>query len=87
MNYWKQFKPKACSVHLKATSKEAALAEVVENMVLAEVLSRDLAGEAEEGEPEGRGDHAVGEVFGKRFYRGAGDAALVETVGVAPDDF
>jgi mannitol/fructose-specific phosphotransferase system IIA component (Ntr-type) len=47
MNHWKQFKPKACSVHLKASSKEEALAEVVENMVLAEVLSRDLAKEAE----------------------------------------
>jgi mannitol/fructose-specific phosphotransferase system IIA component (Ntr-type) len=47
MNHWKQFKPKACSVHLKAKSKEEALAEVVENMVLAEVLPRALAGEAE----------------------------------------
>jgi mannitol/fructose-specific phosphotransferase system IIA component (Ntr-type) len=48
MNHWKLFKPKACSVHLKADSKEAALAEVVENMVQAEVLSRELAGEAEQ---------------------------------------
>jgi len=47
MNYWKQFKPKACSIHLKAGSKEEALVEVVENMVLAEVLPRQLAGEAE----------------------------------------
>jgi mannitol/fructose-specific phosphotransferase system IIA component (Ntr-type) len=47
MNHWKQFKPKACSVHLRASSKEEALAEVVENMVLAEVLSRELAAEAQ----------------------------------------
>jgi PTS system fructose-specific IIC component len=47
MNHWKQFKPKACSVHLKATSKEGALAEVVRNMVEAEVLPRALAEDAE----------------------------------------
>ena len=46
MNHWKQFKPKACSVHLRATTKEQALAEVVENMVQAEVLLRTLASEA-----------------------------------------
>ena len=49
-------------------------------------LVGDEAGETEEGEPEGGGDDAVGEVLGQRFDRGAGDAALVETVGVAPDD-
>jgi PTS system fructose-specific IIC component len=47
MNHWKQFKPKACSVHLKACSKEEALAEVVKNLVEAEVLRGDLAADAE----------------------------------------
>lgn len=47
MNHWKQFKPKSCSVHLKATSKEEALAEVVRNMVEAEVLPTALAQDAE----------------------------------------
>jgi mannitol/fructose-specific phosphotransferase system IIA component (Ntr-type) len=47
MNYWKQFKPKACSVHLKARSKEEALAEVVANLVEAEVLPMELAEEAQ----------------------------------------
>jgi PTS system fructose-specific IIC component len=47
MNHWKQFKPKACSVHLKAASKEEALAEVVRNMVEADVLPSALAEDAE----------------------------------------
>ena len=47
MNHWKQFKPKACSVHLRARSKEEALAEVVRNLVEAEVLPRSLAADAE----------------------------------------
>ena len=47
MNYWKQFKPKACSVHLKARSKEEALSEVVRNFVEAEVLPEALAADAE----------------------------------------
>ena len=47
MNHWKQFKPKACSVHLKADSKEEALLEVVRNMVEAEVLPRALAEDAQ----------------------------------------
>jgi mannitol/fructose-specific phosphotransferase system IIA component (Ntr-type) len=33
MSWWKQFKPKSCSVKLKAETKEAALAEIVANMV------------------------------------------------------
>jgi PTS system fructose-specific IIC component len=47
MNHWKAFKHKACSVHLKATSKEEALVEVVENLVHADVLPRALAADAE----------------------------------------
>ncbi len=31
--FWKQFKPKSCSVNLSATTKEEALAEVIENLV------------------------------------------------------
>lgn len=38
MNWWKQFKPKSCSIGLKASSKEAALGEIVENMVKAGLL-------------------------------------------------
>ncbi|MBI5365358.1 MAG: PTS sugar transporter subunit IIA [Planctomycetes bacterium] len=33
MNFWKQFRPKACSVKLKAAKKEDALAELVLNLV------------------------------------------------------
>jgi mannitol/fructose-specific phosphotransferase system IIA component (Ntr-type) len=38
MNFWKQFKPKSCSVHLKAGTKDEALAEVVDNLIHAEML-------------------------------------------------
>jgi nitrogen PTS system EIIA component len=38
MNFWKQFKPKSCSVHLKAGSKDEALAELVDNLIHSEVL-------------------------------------------------
>ena len=48
MNYWKLFKPKSCSVRLKAGTKEAALVEVVANMVEAEVLPADLRADAVE---------------------------------------
>ena len=44
------------------------------------------AGQAEQGEIEQRGDDAVGGVFGKGLYGGAGDFGLVEAVRVAPDD-
>jgi len=62
MNHWKQFKPKACSVHLKADSKEAALSEVVRNMVEAEVLPGTLAEDAERAllERERTGSTGVG---------------------------
>ncbi len=42
MNYWKLFKPKACSVRLKAADKEAALSEVVDTMVDADVIPAAL---------------------------------------------
>lgn len=44
MTFWKQFKPKSCNVNLKASDKEAALTEVVENLIKADML--------EEGERE-----------------------------------
>ena len=42
MSFWKQFKPKACSVNLKAGQKEDLLAELVENLFnsLAAALAR-----------------------------------------------
>lgn len=42
MNWWKQFKPKACSTKLKASSKEDALQEVVANLLAAELLPPEL---------------------------------------------
>ncbi|MCP3916928.1 MAG: PTS sugar transporter subunit IIA [bacterium] len=42
MNWWKQFKPKACSVSLKASDKEQALREMVDNAVKGAVLSDAL---------------------------------------------
>lgn len=46
MSFWKQFKPKACSVGLTASTKEAALQEIVENLVAAQVLARPQASKA-----------------------------------------
>lgn len=42
MSWWKQFKPKACSVKLKAEDKRSALAEVVTNLVSAGLLEASL---------------------------------------------
>jgi len=42
MNWWKQFKPKGCSVRLKATEKEGLLQELIDNMVVAQLLSEEL---------------------------------------------
>ena len=39
--FWKQFKPKSCSVHLKAETKDEALKEIVENLVTGGALSSD----------------------------------------------
>lgn len=46
MNWWKQFKPKSCSVGLKATDKEAVLEEVVTNLVKGQLLDAELAAAA-----------------------------------------
>lgn len=40
MSFWKQFRPKACSVELSAPTKEAALGQIVENLVAAQSLTR-----------------------------------------------
>ena len=42
MTFWKQFKPKSCSVSLKAATKEDVLREVVDNLVAAGVLDAGL---------------------------------------------
>jgi len=38
MSFWKQFKPKSCSVNLKADDKPGVLQEIVGNMVKADIL-------------------------------------------------
>lgn len=48
MNHWKQFKAKACNIHLKASTKEEALVEVVANLVQAQVLPEAMAPGAEQ---------------------------------------
>jgi len=42
MSWWKQFKPKACSVKLKAEDKSSVLAEIVANLVSAGQLEASL---------------------------------------------
>lgn len=42
MSFWKQFKPKACSVNLKASQKEAVLDELVDNLIRADLLDEGL---------------------------------------------
>jgi mannitol/fructose-specific phosphotransferase system IIA component (Ntr-type) len=42
MSWWKQFKPKACSVKLKAEDKRSVLAEIVTNLVSAGLLEASL---------------------------------------------
>ena len=42
MSFWKQFKPKSCSVNLKASDKDGILAEIVENMVKSGVLDAEF---------------------------------------------
>ena len=44
------------------------------------------AGQAEQGAPEDRGDHAIRDIFGEAFDRGAGDAGVIEAFGGATDD-
>lgn len=46
MNFWKSFKPKSCSVRIQATTKEAALSEVVANLIAGESLPANLRADA-----------------------------------------
>ena len=46
MDHWKQFKVKACSIGLEATSKDEALAEVVENLVAAGSINASASASA-----------------------------------------
>jgi mannitol/fructose-specific phosphotransferase system IIA component (Ntr-type) len=46
MNFWKSFKPKSCSVHLQARSKEAVLSEVVDNLIAGDSLPARLKSDA-----------------------------------------
>ena len=41
-DYWKLFKPSACSIRLKGSTQEEIFDEVVDNLVKAKVLSADL---------------------------------------------
>jgi PTS system nitrogen regulatory IIA component len=45
-DYWKLFKPSACSLRLEGESKEAVFAELVENFVKAKLLDVSLASQA-----------------------------------------
>ena len=49
-------------------------------------LIKRAARQAAERDPEQRRDHAIGEVLRQALQRGAGDARLVERLGIAPDD-
>ncbi|HIG10654.1 MAG: PTS sugar transporter subunit IIA [bacterium] len=42
MSFWKQFKPKSCSINLKASEKAGAVDEIVENMIKFGVLDEEL---------------------------------------------
>lgn len=42
MSFWKQFKPKSCSVDLKSSQKDGVLTEIVANMVKSGILEEDL---------------------------------------------
>ncbi len=46
MNWWKQFKPKACILNLKAASKPDTLSEIVDHLVEAGLLEAPLAAAA-----------------------------------------
>ncbi len=41
MNWWKHFRPKACSVDLKSESKSDTLSEIVHNMVSGGILAEE----------------------------------------------
>jgi PTS system nitrogen regulatory IIA component len=42
MSFWKQFKPKSCSINLKASDKNLLLEELVDNMVKSDVLEENM---------------------------------------------
>jgi mannitol/fructose-specific phosphotransferase system IIA component (Ntr-type) len=46
--FWKQFRPKACSIAIKASAKEDVLKEIVANLVSGGVLDASFAAAAEE---------------------------------------
>lgn len=46
MTFWKQFKAKSCSVKLKGTTKDEALAELVDNLIAGESLPAELRDDA-----------------------------------------
>ncbi len=46
MNWWKQFKPKVCSVGIKSLDKQTVLSELVENLVKGSLLPKELADKA-----------------------------------------
>jgi PTS system nitrogen regulatory IIA component len=62
MNFWKQFKPKSCSLDLSAGTKPLVLAEVVETMVASDALPADFKAAALEAlvERERAGSTGVG---------------------------
>jgi PTS system nitrogen regulatory IIA component len=43
MTFWKQFKPKSCSIHLEALTKETVLREIVDTMVSGGALEETRA--------------------------------------------
>ena len=46
MNFWKQFKPKCCSVNVKATNKPDALVEFVDSLVKSGALPEESRDDA-----------------------------------------
>lgn len=48
MTFWKQFKPKACSIDLKSNTKDEILREVVQNLVSTGLLDEKLTEAANE---------------------------------------
>jgi len=42
MSFWKHFKPKSCSINLKAVAKDGILEELVDNMVKSGILEENL---------------------------------------------
>jgi len=45
-SFWKLFKPKSCSVRLKANTKDDVLKEVIDNLVVGGSLSKDRVDDA-----------------------------------------